>query len=156
MKEQNKTHHTGFTRRGLQDTAIMIPKDCVRNGWRCSKFHEVYILNLPSSLISLEVKECGSFQQNLLLFSCSVMFNSLQYCGLQHARLPVSSQSPGVCSNSCPLHQWCHPTISSSVISFSSSLQSFPASGSFQMHQFFASGGQKYWSFSFSISPSNG
>ena len=62
--------------------------------------------------------------------------------GLQHARPPCPSPTPGVCSNSCPLSQWCHPTISSSVIPFSSCLQSFLASGSFQMCQFFASGGQ--------------
>ena len=61
--------------------------------------------------------------------------------GLQHARLPCSSPTPGVCSNPCPLSRWCHPTISSSVVPFSSRLQSFPASGSFQMRQFFASGG---------------
>ena len=62
--------------------------------------------------------------------------------GLQHARLPCPSPTPGASSNSCPLSQWCHPTISSSVIPFSSRLQSFPASGSFQMSQFFVSGGQ--------------
>ena len=62
--------------------------------------------------------------------------------GLQHARLPCPSPTPGVCSNSCPSSQWCHPTISSSVIPFSSYLQSFPASGSFPLSQFFASGGQ--------------
>jgi len=62
--------------------------------------------------------------------------------GLQHARLPCPSPSPGICSNSCPLRQWCHPTISSSVIPFSSCLQSFPASGSFPMCQLIASGGQ--------------
>ena len=60
----------------------------------------------------------------------------------QHSRLPCSSPYPGACSNSCSLSQWCHPTISSSVIPFSSCLQSFPASGSFPMSQFFASGGQ--------------
>ena len=58
------------------------------------------------------------------------------------ARLPFPSPTPGACSNSCPPSQWCHPTISSSVVPFSSCLQSFPASGSFQMSQFFASGGQ--------------
>ena len=63
------------------------------------------------------------------MFSCSVMFNSLQSHGLQHTRLPCPSLSPGVCSNSCPLSQWCHPTILSSVVPFSSCLQSFPASG---------------------------
>ena len=62
--------------------------------------------------------------------------------GLQHARLPCPSSTPGACSNSHPLSRWCHPTISSSVISFSSRLQSFPASGSFQMSQFFTAGGQ--------------
>ena len=58
------------------------------------------------------------------------------------ARLPCPSLSPGACSNSCPLSQWCHPTISSSAIPFSSCLQSFPASGSFPVSQFFISGGQ--------------
>ena len=61
---------------------------------------------------------------------------------LQHARLPCPSPTPGVYSNSCPLSRWCHSTISSSVIPFSSCLQSFPASGSFPMSQFFASAGQ--------------
>ena len=62
--------------------------------------------------------------------------------GLQHARLPCPSPTPGACSNSCPLSQWCHLTISSSVVPFSSCLQSFPASGSFPLSQFFTSGGQ--------------
>ena len=85
----------------------------------------------------------------------SVRSNSLGPHGLQYARLPCLSPTPGACSNSCPLSQWCHPTTSSSVIPFSSCLQPFPASGSFPMSQFFASGGQSYWSFSFSTSPSN-
>ena len=67
----------------------------------------------------------------LLLFGCSVVSDSLQLHGLQHARLPCPSPSPRVCSNSCLLSQWCHPTISSSVVPFSSRLQSFPAWGSF-------------------------
>ena len=70
------------------------------------------------------------------------MSNSLQPHGLQHTRLPCLSPTPGVYPNSCPLSRWCHPTISSSVIPFASCLQSFPASGSFQMSQFFASGSQ--------------
>ena len=78
----------------------------------------------------------------MLLFSRSVMCNSLWPHELQHARLPCLSPSPRACSNSCPLSQWSHPTISSSVVSFSSCLQSFPASGSFPMSQFFASGSQ--------------
>ena len=75
-------------------------------------------------------------------FSCSVMSDSLWPHGLQHTRPPCPSPTPGVYSNSCPLSQWCHPTISSSVVPFSSCPQSFPASGSFQMIQLFASGGQ--------------
>jgi len=75
-------------------------------------------------------------------FSCSVTSNSLQPHGLQHARPPCPSPTPGVYSNSCPLSRWCHPTISSSVIPFSSYLQSFPSSESFPMSQLFASGGQ--------------
>ena len=79
----------------------------------------------------------------LLLLSCSVMSDSLWPHGLQHARLPCPSLSPRVCSNPCPLGRWCHPTISSSVIHFSSSPQSFPASGSFPMSQCLASSGQR-------------
>ena len=75
-----------------------------------------------------------------LLFSFSVVF--LQPCGLQHARLPCPSPSSRASSNSCPLSRWCHPTLSSSVIPFSSCLQSCPASRSFPMHWLFASGGQ--------------
>ena len=82
------------------------------------------------------------------------MSDSLRPHGLQHNRPPCPSSNPGVYSNSCPLSWWCHPTISSSVIPFSSCLQSFPASGSFQMSQLFASGGQSIKSFSFSTSPS--
>ena len=74
--------------------------------------------------------------------SCSVVSNSLQPHELQHARLPCPSPSAGVYSNSCPSSRWCHPTISSSIIPFSSCLQSFPASGSFPVSQLFASGGQ--------------
>ena len=76
-----------------------------------------------------------------LLFSLSVVSDSLRSHGLQHARLPCLSPSPGVCSNSHPLSQWCHPTILSSVTPFSCP-QYCPASGSFLMSQFFASGGQ--------------
>ena len=75
-------------------------------------------------------------------FSWSVMSHFLRPHGLQHTRPPCLSPTPGVYPNSCPLSQWCHPTISSSVVPFSSRLQSFPASGSFQMSQFFVSGGQ--------------
>ena len=70
------------------------------------------------------------------------MSDSLRPHGLQHARLLCPSLSPGACSNSCPLSQWCHPTILSSVPLFSSCIQSFPASGSFPVNQLFTSGGQ--------------
>ena len=86
-------------------------------------------------------------------FSCSVISDSLWCHGLQHTRLPYPL-TPGASSNSYPSSRWCHPTISSSVIPFSSCLQSFPASGSFLMSQPFASG-PKYRIFSLSISPSN-
>ena len=74
-------------------------------------------------------------------FSHSVKYNSLQPHGPQYARIPCPSLSPGVCTNSCPSSRWCHPTILSSVVPFSSCLQTFPASGSFPMSQFFAPGG---------------
>ena len=70
------------------------------------------------------------------------MSNSLRPHGLQHTRLPCPSPSPGVCSDSCPLSRWCHPTILSSVTPFSSCPQSFPASGYFPVSQFFTLGGQ--------------
>ena len=94
------------------------------------------ILFLPSSITS----SCGSYPvwRVLLLFSSvqfnhSVMSDSLQSHGQQHARPPCPSPTPGVYPNSCPLTWWCHPTISSSVVPFPSCLQSFPASGSFPM-----------------------
>ena len=81
------------------------------------------------------------FKQSLL-FSRLVLSDCLQPHGLQHARLPCPSPSPRACSDSCPLSQWCHSTILSSVIPFSPYLHSFPASGSFQISQFFTSGSQ--------------
>ena len=83
---------------------------------------------------------CFTFQSVQLSFS--VMSDSLRPHGLQHARLPHPSLSLRVCSNSCPLNQWCHPTISSSVTPISSCLQSCPTSGSFPVNRLFASGGQ--------------
>ena len=97
--------------------------------------------------------ESGTQKQGRFCFSIKVQFSSVQFThcvmsdslqphGTQHIRPPCPSPTSGVYSNSCPLSQWCSPTISSSVIPFSSCLQSFPASGSFQMSQLFASGGQ--------------
>ena len=84
-------------------------------------------------------QEGASFFGSVQL-SCSVVSNAVPH-GLQHASRPCPSPTPRDCSNSCPLSWWCHPTISSSAIPFSSCLQSFPASDSFQMSQFFTSGG---------------
>ena len=93
------------------------------------------------------------FPLELALYSIqlshSVLSDSLWPHGPQHSRLPCPSPTHGACSNSWPLSQWCHPTITSQVIPFSSHLQSFPASGSCQMSQLFASGGQ-----SIGVSPS--
>ena len=89
-------------------------------------------------------------------FSCSVMSDSLRPHGQQHTRLPCPSPTPRACSNSCPLRWWCHSTFSSSVVPFSSGLQSFPASGSFLMSQFFPSDGQSIGaSVSASVLPMN-
>ena len=87
---------------------------------------------------------------------CSVISNSLRPHGLQHARTPCPSPTSRAYSNSCPSSWWCHPIISSSVIPFSSCLQSFPTSGSFPMSQFFTSSGQSIWvSASASVLPMN-
>ena len=87
-------------------------------------------------------------------FSCSIMSNSLQPHGLQHARMPCPSPTPGIYSNLCPLSWWYHSTISSSVVPFSSHLQSCPAWGSFYQ-SVLCIRWPKYWSFSFNIIPSN-
>ena len=87
-------------------------------------------------------------------FSCSVVSNSLWSHGLHHTRLPCPSPPPRDCSNSCPSSQWCHPTISSRVVPFSSCLPSFPASGSFPMSQPFTSGSQSMGA-SVSVLPMN-
>ena len=98
---------------------------------------------------------CGPSIDSSVQFSRSVVSDSLRPHESQHARPPCPKPTPGVHSNPCPSSQWCHPTISSSVVPFSFCPQSFPASGSFPTSQFFASGWAEYWSFSFSISLSN-
>ena len=82
------------------------------------------------------------YENCLSQFSHSIVSNSLRPHELQHSRLPCPSPTPGSYSNSCPLSQWCHPTISSSLFPFSACLQSFPASGSFLMSRVFVLGGQ--------------
>ena len=89
---------------------------------------------------NLFLKSFSHFCESYFHFSCSVMSDSLQPHESQHSRPPCPSPTPRVYTNSCPLSQWCHPTISSSVIPFSSCPRSFPASGSFPMSQLFASG----------------
>ena len=89
-----------------------------------------------------KIKIMASGPINSVQFSLSVLSDSSQHHGPQHTRPPCPSPIPRVYSNTSPLSRWCHPTISSSVISFSSCLQSFPESGSFQMSQLFPSGGQ--------------
>ena len=89
-----------------------------------------------------QFKSCNQNQFSSGQFSRSVTFDSLRSHGLQHARPPCPSPTPAVSPNACPLSRWCHLTISSSVVPFSSSLRSFPASGPFQMSQFFPSVGQ--------------
>ena len=96
------------------------------------------------------VETINSFQ-----FSRSLISNSLRPHGLQQSRLPCPSPTPGAWSDSCPSSRWCQPAISSSVIPFSSCLQSFPASGSFKNESVLYIKWPKYWSFSFSMSPFN-
>ena len=101
-----------------------------------------WLINHLFSIDTFASENFLDFFPDSVQFSCSVVSDFLWPHGLQHARLPSPSPSPGACSNSCSLSGWCHPTVSSSVIPFSSCLQSFPASGSFQTSQFFASGAQ--------------
>ena len=98
-------------------------------------------LHYLKDIVILMFLVSDSHQFSSVQFSISVMSNSLWRHGLQHARPPCPSSSSGVYSNSCPLSRWCHPTISSSVVPFFSHLQSFPASRSFPVSQFFTSGG---------------
>ena len=129
---------------------ILVSRPCCQSPWghdpgKCTR-------TICSSSAAFVVKIKGEIYSmksiphwTLLLFSRSVLSDSLQADGLQHTRLPCSSLSPRACSNSCPLSWWCHPTILSSVTPFSSCPQSFPALGSFPMSRLFTSGGQTYY-----------
>ena len=149
---------------GLQHARLPCPspisgacsKSCPLSWW--------YHLTISSSIVDLS--SCLQSFPASRSFSMSQFFASVQYSGsvvsyslwpheLQHARPSCPSPTPGVYSNSCPLSQWCHLTISSSIVPFSSCLQSFPASRSFQMSQLFTSGCQNNGIFSFNINPSN-
>ena len=115
---------------------------------KISKLH--YHVNkgtkIYTNVLSLWKKQGISNRISLLTLQFSsvhLLSPTLQPHGLQHTKIPCSLPTPGACSNSCPLSPWFHPTISSSVVPFSSCLQSFPASGSFPKSQFFSSGGQR-------------
>ena len=138
------------------------PDEAIYKGWhwemvwsfcpfsRLTTLSSLHVFNLKS-LWTLSCRDFMEASFSSVQFRRSVVSDSLRPHGLQHIRPPCPSPTPRVYSNSWPLSWWCHPTISSSVVPFSSCHQSFPASGSFPMSQFFASGGQS-WSSSASAS----
>ena len=121
----------------------------VNNGFRCDFHPGIYMLHELKEVEDLWVLlflsnpqgKWPSVQFSSVTQSCPTLCDPMS-CGPQHARPPCPSQTPGVCSDSCPSSRWCHPAISSSVVPFSSCPQSFPASESFPMSQLFAWGGQ--------------
>ena len=115
--------------------------DGVRTDWNCG-YPTADCFVLWGKHLHLHLHLQGEIGYSWVQFSHSIMSNSLQTYVLQHVRLPCPLPTPGPYSKSCPLCQWCHPTISSSVSPVSSCLQSFWASGSFLVSQVFASGGQ--------------
>ena len=145
-------------RRGISDGLYWILQDsfalCTSPCYFCFGCVDILLLFFFLTMASNEVLAMGYqvelqsrsvHQRPFTFFHCcsvAVLSDSLRLRGLKHARLPCPSPSPGACSNSCALSQWCHPAISSSVTPFSSCLQSFLASGSFLMSQLFTSGGQ--------------
>ena len=116
-----------FQARILEGIAISFSRG---SSWPSDQTHVSHVSCTASRFFPAE--PLGKPHKLSIQFSHSVVSDSLQPHGLQQARLPYPSPTPGACSNSCPSSQWCHPTISSSVIPFSSCLQSFLASGSFQ------------------------
>ena len=131
-------------------TKSSISSDCPINKLPCIK--ERYCIQ--TAVVTKILRRIPRWYE--VQFSCSVISDSLWPHGLQHARPPCPSPIPRVYSNSCPSSRWCHPTVSSSVVPFSSCPQSFPESGSFSVSQFFASGGQSIGvSVSTSILPMN-
>ena len=141
--------HGIFRARILELAAIFFPRgsSCPRNQTHvsCIDRRALYCWATREANVLLSTAIHYIIDTIILLsvrFSHSVVSDSLGPHGLQHTRPPCPSPTPRVYSNSCPSSRWCHPTISSSVIPFSSCLQSFPVSGSFPMSQFFASGGQ--------------
>ena len=114
---------------------------CRWGNWVLEEMWRVPNITQQSCIMHFKVRKFNSGHHSVQ-FSCSVMSDFLWPHGLQHARPPCPSPISRACSNSCPLSQWCHPTISSFVIPFFLCLKSFPVSGSFPMSQFFASGSQ--------------
>ena len=135
---------------GLSRLEVRCYCHLVGGGQRCTRHPTMHGKGLckRQRMLHPKFKQCAGCKPVLGQFlphsrSCSVAkSNSLWPHGLQHTSLPCPSPSPEIGLNSCALSQWCHRTISSSVVPFTSRLQSFPASGSFPMSQFFASGGQ--------------
>ena len=163
---EKKSHYFGY-RRGILEEAKMQSR--ADQSWRLnhswlyywviklglSYSQDIHVANkFPWWLYFFQFYYCifQTFSEKNLLFSCPVVSDSLRPHGVQHTRPPCPSPSPKVCPSSCPLHWWCHPTILSSDPLFSFCLQSFPASNFFS----FCIRWPKYWSFSFTISPSNG
>ena len=141
-----------FSTPGLQPARLLYPWDFPgkNTGVGCHALLQWIFPTQGSnrvSFVSCISRQVLYLQRHLCVISSvqlsrSVMSDSLRPHGPQYVRLPCPSPTPRAYSNSCPLIRWCHPTISSFVIPFSSCLQSIPASGSFQVSQFFASGGQ--------------
>ena len=124
---------------GQNPTCCVTKKQNIKYKQYCNKFNK----NLKKIITCLMGASTILNPFNSVQFSHSVLSDSLGPHGLQHASLPCPLSTPGAYSNSCPLSQLCHPTISSSVVPFSSCLHSFPTSGSFPVSQFFASGSQR-------------
>ena len=161
VKSGSRTWPQGEGKRQLMETlCLVIPQACPRGLYylNVSKWLADILFNPKSPMRYLAHKTSCLCQKNLeasVQFSCSVVSDSLGPHGLQHTRRPCPSLTPRVYSNSSPLSQWCHSTISSSVFPFSSCLQSFPAIRVFSNESVFHIRWPKYWSFNFSISPSN-
>ena len=119
-------HRVAKSRTRLSDFTFTLSR--FRLPTTCWGYNSDLYRHCPSKVHSYAWWDLDKTVESTLLFNCSVTSDSLQSHGLQHTRLPYPSLSPRVCSNSCPLSQWCHSTISSSVAPFSSCPQSFPAS----------------------------
>ena len=151
-----KPMHHNYWAPDLETAYCSCWSPCTRSLCSTRRRMHTTIKSSPCSLQLEKAHTATKTRHNSVHFSHSVVSDSLRPHGSQHARPPCPSPTPRVYPNSCPLSRWCHPTISSSVIPFSSCLQSFPASGSFQMSQLFASGGQSIGvSASTSVPPMN-